>query len=289
MSEPTSARLIILGAKGGPRVSPHRTNPSAVLVTGDGVTVIDCGYGVSRAMVEAGVQQHAIRRIFLTHHHSDHNLEYGNLVNSAWTIGLTTPIHAFGPKGLEEMTRDYWRLNRIDVEVRMEDERKPDPRPLLIARDIDAGLVLDTPSMRVTAMRTPHPPFVENFAYRFETEAGVVVFSSDTVFNPAVAEFAAGADVLVHEAMYLPAVDRLAARVPSATRLKEHLLASHTTTDDVGRIAALARPRLLVLNHLVPGDDPTITDEMWLEGVRRHHDGPARVAFDGMVIDLPLD
>ena len=58
-------------------------------------------------------------------------------------------------------------------------------------------------------VRTPHPPITDNFAYKFETPDGVIVFSSDTAYNPKLAEFAKGADVLVHECLYLPAVDRL--------------------------------------------------------------------------------
>ncbi len=48
------------------------------------------------------------------------------------------------------------------------------------------------------------------------------------------------------------------------------LLASHTTTEDIGRIAAIAKPKLLVLSHLVPGDDETITDEQWTADVKKH-------------------
>src|SRR5665213_2417070 len=150
-----------------------------------------------------------------------------------------TPIHSFGPKGLEAMTKTYWELNKFDVETRIEDEGRPDPRPLLIAKDItDDGVVLQTPDIKVTAFRTPHPPITDNFAYKFETPDGVVVFSSDTAYNPKLAEFARGADVLIHEAMYLPAVDRLVIKTKNGATLKKHLLASHTSTEDVGRIAA---------------------------------------------------
>ena len=100
----------------------------------------------------------------------------------------------------------------------------------------------------------------------------------------AVVELARGADVLVHEVLYVPGVDALARRVPNATTLREHLLAAHTTTEDVGRVAAAAGVKTLVLSHFVPGDDPTITDEMWLEGVRRHFSGNVVVGKDLMVI-----
>ena len=87
------------------------------------------------------------------------------------------------------------------------------------------------------------------------------VFSGDTAYSEKLANFAKGADILVHESLYEPGVDRMVARVPFAATLKEHLLASHTKTEDIGRVAAIAKPKLLVLSHLVPGDDPTITDD----------------------------
>lgn len=95
---------------------------------------------------------------------------------------------------------------------------------------------------------------------------------------------ATGADVLVHEVMYLPGVEALVRRLPNATRLREHLLAAHTLPEDVGRIAAQARVKTLVLTHFVPGDDPSIADEQWAEGVRKHFGGRIIVGKDLMEI-----
>ena len=198
-------RIVFLGTKGGPRVGVGASNPANLVMVNDTPFVIDCGMGVSHQLVSAGVPMPSVKYIFISHHHSDHNLEYGNLFYNAWAAGLSTPIHSFGPKGIEAMTKTYWELNKFDVETRIEDEGRPDPRKLLIAKDInDDGVVLQTPDVKVTAFRTPHPPIMDNFAYKFETPDGIIVFSSDTAYNPKLAEFAKGADVLVHEAIYVP-------------------------------------------------------------------------------------
>ncbi len=84
--------------------------------------------------------------------------------------------------------------------------------------------------------------------------------------------------------LYVPGLDALLKRVNNATTLREHILASHTTTEDVGRVAAAAGVRKLVLHHFVPGDDPSITDDMWTEGVRRHFQGEIVVGRDLMVV-----
>jgi ribonuclease BN (tRNA processing enzyme) len=118
------------------------------------------------------------------------------------------------------------------------------------------------------------------FAYRFDTKDRSVVMSGDTAYSPELAEFAKGADVLIHEAMYLPGVEAIVRSSPNTTRLREHLLASHTSTEDVGRVAARAGVKTVVLSHLVPGGDPTITDEMWTAGVRKNFGGQVIVGRD---------
>jgi len=282
-------RVVFLGTKGGPRVGIGASNPANLVMVNDTPYVVDCGMGVSRQLVNAGVALASVKYIFITHHHSDHNLEYGNLVYNTWAAGLSSPICSFGPAGLEQMGRDFWQLNKFDVETRIEDEGRPDPRKLLIAKDITAdGAVLQTDDVKVTAFRTPHPPIVDNFAYKFETPGGVIVFSSDTNYNPKLAEFAKGAHVLVHECLYLPAVDELVLRTKNGATLKKHLLESHTSTEDVGRIAAAANVRVLVLSHFVPGDFPNLTDDDWTRGVKKNFSGRIIVAKDLMELELPV-
>lgn len=281
-------RIVFLGTKGGPRVENGPSNPANLVMVNDTPFVIDCGMGVSRQLVIAGVPIPSVKFIFISHHHSDHNLEYGNLVYNAWVAGLSTPIRSFGPKGIEAMTKTYWELNKFDVETRIEDEGRPDPRKLLIAKDItEDGVVLQTQDVKVTAFRTPHPPITDNFAYKFETPDGIIVFSSDTNYNPKLAEFAKGADVLAHEALYLPWVDRLVARVKNGATLKKHLLESHTTAEDVGRIADAANVKVLVMSHLVPGD-LDVTDEDWTNEAKKNFKGRIIVARDLKELALPV-
>jgi ribonuclease BN (tRNA processing enzyme) len=92
------------------------------------------------------------------------------------------------------------------------------------------------------------------------------------------------ADILVHEVMYIPALEALIKRVPNAARFREHLLASHSTPEDVGRVASQAGVKTVVLTHFVPGDDPSLTDEQWTEGVRRYFKGQIIVGKDLMEI-----
>lgn len=279
------AQLILLGTKGGPRVGGARSNPANVLLVDGEPYVVDCGQGVARQLVQAGIALPRVRNIFFTHLHSDHGLEYGGLLYSAWAAGLKSKVQVWGPPTLSAMTRSFMDYMKFDIDIRMADEGKPDLRKLVETHEFSRdGLVMQDDKVKVTALRNAHPPIHDSFALRFDTRDRSVVFSGDTTYFPALADFARGADVLVHEVIYVPGVDAMVKRVPNAATLKEHLLASHTTPEDVGRIAAAAGVKTLVLSHFVPGDDPTITDAMWTEGVRKHFNGRIIVGKDLMVI-----
>ncbi len=256
--EKKGTRLILLGTKGGPRVgATGRSNSSTLLLINDVPYVIDCGYGTSRQLLAAGVPFNRLRYIFITHHHSDHNLEYGTLFYNAWVTGLAARIDAYGPAGLEKMTQDFFSYMKLDIDVRIEDEGRRDPRKLIFPHDISKqGVVLQNDDVKVSAGLVRHPLVKRAYAYRFDAKDRSVVISGDTTYAPELAEFAKAADVLVHEVIYPPGIEALVRRLPDATRLREHLLASHTVPEDVGKIAAQAGVRMLVLYTLRPRGRP---------------------------------
>src|SRR5437867_1632074 len=107
--EKKQTRLILLGTKGGPSVGKSgRSNPSTLILINDIPYVVDCGYGVSRQLISAGISPNRVRYIFITHHHSDHNLEYGPLLYNAWVTAQPIHIDAYGPTGLKKLTRDFF-------------------------------------------------------------------------------------------------------------------------------------------------------------------------------------
>jgi ribonuclease BN (tRNA processing enzyme) len=122
------------------------------------------------------------------------------------------------------------------------------------------------------------------FAYRFDTPDRSIVFSGDTTPCEGLVKLAQGADVLVHEVIHKPSLAKLLARVPNADRLVEHIVASHTTHIDVGKVAKEAGVKTLVLTHFVPVDDPSLTDEMWMEGAKAHFEGKVIAGKDLMEI-----
>ena len=283
--ERKGTRLILLGTKGGPRVGGSRNNPSTLLLINGVPYVIDCGAGTSRQLIAAGVPLNRLRYLFFTHLHSDHMLEYGPAVYNSWATGLRTRVDAYGPPPLKSATQAFWEYVKFDVDTRIEDEGRPDPRPLLVVNEIDApGTVMQNEDVKVTSAAVVHPPIKHAYGFRFDSKDRSIVISGDTNYAPELVTLAKGADVLVHEALYLPRLDKLLGQIPNAATLRKHLVDSHTVPEDVGRVAARAQVKTVVLSHLVPGDDPDITDDMWSEGVRKHFKGPVIVGKDLMEI-----
>lgn len=275
-------RLVLLGTKGGPAIRPGGPMPTASLLDiGGRLCVVDCGLGVAKGLVEAGVSLKALDLIFITHLHSDHVLELGPLLHTAWTSGLASPVQVFGPVGIRAVWEGFVASLLYDIDLRIADEGRPDLRELVEIVEFAEG-DLPVAGLGVSALRVHHPPVVECYALRFEVPGWTVTFSSDTAYFRPLADFARGSDILVHEAMLERGLDRLVAKTGNGARLKAHIVASHTEAADAGRIAAEAGARVLVLHHLVPADDPAITEADWRDAVAPHFAGRLVIGRDGL-------
>jgi len=280
-------RIVLLGTKGGPALSKGSRNPSSSLLQmGGGTYVIDCGIGVSRALVEADVALNKINAIFITHLHSDHILELGPLIYTAWTSGLTNELTIFGPRGIEGYWAGFTQAMEFDHHIRTHDDKRQPLSELVKVVTYSEGTVVRHCDLSITSLRVDHPPVEHCYALRFDIGTASVVFSADTCYFPALAEFAKNTDVLVHEAMLGAGIDALVERIKGAPGLRAHLTASHTLVEDVGRIASQANAGQLVINHLVPGDNTEFTDADWQEAISDTWSGTFTVGRDGLIIPI---
>ena len=284
----TTDFVTLLGTKGGPAIRPGSSMPTSNLIClGGQHIVVDCGLGVTRGLVNQGLQLKDLSLIFISHLHSDHYVELGPLLHTAWTAGLSTPVEVFGPPGLDTYISGFLASMRADIDLRIVDEGRPDPHDLIRYRVLNAGVVVDRAGLTVTALRTDHPPLVDCFALSFRTAQRHVVFSGDTAPIDEMVEFARGADLLVHEAMLEKALPALVARVGNGSdRLMIHLRRSHSPAGDAADIATRAGVARLALSHLIPSDDADYGPADWHSAVEGRWDGPLFLGHDGLRIDV---
>jgi ribonuclease BN (tRNA processing enzyme) len=285
-------KLVMLGTGAGPNPTvPGRTRhmTSHAMVSNGAVYVLDCGLGVTNQFARTGIPFTAVRSIFISHHHPDHNIEYGPFVLLGWVQGLPSPVRAFGPPPLKQMTGDFLRAYKATIDFWVADLKvKP-----LVSPDVKEvsvpGAVMRDETVKVAAAIVQHPPVRPALAYRFDFQDRSIAFSGDTAPIETVVRLAKGADILVHEAMYVPALeayvrDRVAKGVPIRfDDYMAHMKADHSPVEEVGRIAQEAGVKALVLSHLTPGIDG-IQDETWRDLAAKQFKGEIIVARDLMVL-----
>ncbi|WP_307846675.1 MBL fold metallo-hydrolase [Rhodococcus sp. CX] len=248
---------------------------------GDDIHVIDCGNGVARQLVSAGLRLRDLKSVLVTHHHVDHNADLGALLHLAWTAGLVTPVDVYGPPPLTEMLELIRAVGRPDIEHR-ESLGRPKLSGLMRGHEIASpGVVVSTPDMTITAGTALHPP-MPSLAYRIDADGSSVVVSGDTAPSEQITELATGADVLVHEVYSPEHLGRLLSGTNAdVDELRRHFARAHTDAESAGRIAKEAGVRTLVLWHLIPYD---LTEDDWIRQAARHFDGEIIVAHDLMRI-----
>ena len=280
--------VALLGTKGGPAIRQGSPMPTSSLLSLSGHwAVVDCGLGVTKGLVDQGIALKDLSLIFITHLHSDHYLELGPLLHTAWTAGLKTPVRVWGPSGLARYWQGFLMAMEADIATRIADEGRPDLAGLVSFHTIAAGDPITEADWTVTAQASIHPPLTESWSLSFRAGGRHVVFSGDTAHNPALAGFAQGADLLIHEAMLAQGLAALQKRVGNGDeRLMKHWLRAHTLAEDVARTAQAAGVKALALHHLIPSDDPAFGPADWHRAVSPHWSGLLHIGHDGLRIYL---
>lgn len=279
-------RLVLLGTAGGPTPKRTRSAPAQALVLGDSIYVVDCGNGVARQLVLAGLDLKQLRHVFVTHHHSDHVADLVTLPLLSWAAGLESPLTIHGPAPIRKAVKAGLRAVAFDVETRMKDEGRTALGALVrVHQFATEGLIHEDPQVRVRAARVDHPPIRESYAYRFDTAEWSVVISGDTAPTENLVRLARGADVLVHEVL-LAGTAEVSAWLgkPPDHPLVQHVVRSHTSFRDVGRLARDAGVGKLVLSHFVPGDAQVDRDGVLAE-IRKEFAGEVIFGEDLLVIE----
>jgi ribonuclease BN (tRNA processing enzyme) len=289
LRDANGTKLVMLGTGAGPMVGMPRHQTSHVMVHNGAAYVLDFGLGVSNEFARTGLLFNQVKAGFLTHHHPDHNVEYGPFLLLGWIYGMSPAVHMYGPPPLDQMTKDYLRSQQATLQFWAEDLGGTPLKSVPVTEFSDSGFVMKDENVRVTAVRVEHPPVNPAFGYRFDFPDRSIAFSGDTVPLEAVANMAKGADILVHEAMNIDATKQLARAIardnPKANveQIMKHMMADHSPVEEVGRIASKAGVKTLILSHLTPVM-PVTPDEVWRSAAAKYFKGEILVGYDLMVV-----
>lgn len=295
--------LVLLGTQGGPNFRMTRKECSNAIVVDGRTYLVDCGYGALGRLGDAGLNFRQVGHVFLTHLHDDHTSDVVTLLSHQWTGGRIEPTLVIGPYGTARLVEAALGYFEANVAIRLADEdRSVLPTSIFSGRDIDATAapteVFADDRVTVSSVENTHFPEAAKeqvpyraVSYRFDTRDRSITISGDTAYSEHLVRLAEGSDVFVCETIE-PVTERAeferrvaaGAYADNPEGVWRHIIETHSSTEDTGRMAAEAGVGTLVLTHLLPGALMEVPDEVYLEGIRRHFDGEVIVGQDLMVI-----
>jgi ribonuclease Z len=289
--------VVFLGT-GSPLPSSERCGAGNVVVAGDRQVLVDCGWGAARRLTPSGVRPATIDTAVFTHMHTDHITDFPDFLFQRWTGGAIKPLRVYGPEGTRDMVDGFLLAMRRDIGFRLAHHGdKLHPAGITVdVTEVPATVtperVIDLDGLRIESFEVDHFPVVPAFGYRFGFGGQAVVLSGDTAFCTSLLDAAAGADMLVCEAMNAEMFQsRIAmARAAGMTReadLLDDVPSYHIDTHSIARLARDAGVGEVVLSHIIP---PISTEASqvaeFTSGMGDIYTGSIRVAHD--TLRLPV-
>jgi ribonuclease Z len=299
-------RIAICGSS-APLPSDRRAKACAVVFAGGKFYVVDSGPESTENLVLWGIPLSAIGGVLLTHFHSDHIGDLGELNLQTWAGGRPSPLTVYGGPGIEEIVGGFNQAYRLDQGYRTthhSDRVMPAATWPMIPHRVElegeptvaknrTAVVLDNGSLRITAIEVDHAPIAPAYAYRFDYKGRSVVITGDLKYHAPLAEAARGADVLVSEAIVPSMTQSLGKGASAAGRdrtaaIMHDIEDYHITPEQAARIANQAGVRLLAFYHLLPAPDGVLARRLFAQGISEARQGEWTIADDGTLYTLPL-
>lgn len=247
-------QVVMLGT-GTPIPTPDRSGPGVAIVVDDVPYLVDFGPGIVRRAAAAseeyggaikGLNVDNIGRAFLTHLHHDHSAGLPDLVFTTWTHGRAPAFELYGPEGVKKMASHVMQAWEEDNRYRLYGLEPATSEGWKInAHEVTEGVVFEDQRVKVEAFRVKHGSWPNAFGYRFTTADKVIVISGDAALDANIEKYATGADILIHEVMSAAGLSK---RTPFWQAYHNN---NHTSGVDLAKLANRAKPKLLVLYHLL--------------------------------------
>ena len=253
-SENYGTRLVLLGT-GTPNAEPDRSGPSLAIIVKNKSYIVDFGPGIVRQANKLYTQDNDaylslkpsnLEVAFLTHLHSDHTTGYPDLIFTPWVLERDTPLKVFGPTGIKSMTENILEAYGSDIRYRIDGSEPANETGWNVEVDeIDEGIVYKDDLVEVEAFKVNHGSWKNAFGYKFTTADKTIIISGDTAPSEKLIEMAKGSDILVHEVYSQSGFDR------RSDVWKNYHSKHHTSTNELAEIADIAKPKLLLLTHIL--------------------------------------
>lgn len=297
--DPDEVKLLFCGT-GSPSRNPYRASPCLALIAYGDLYLFDAGEGAIAKLQEYGAPVLRLRKIFLTHLHSDHMSGVAEVLHNTWLYGRKREVELVGPPGTEKLLAGIRMSYADDLEERMyvlgPDGVTPElafPSATDVTVNEDAIVtVYEDNQLRIEAFQVDHPHWSHAYGYRIKVANKTIVVSGDTMPSDGIRRYATNADYLIHEAFnsdFMRIVGEQLEQIDvpiSASRITR-IGEVHTDTISLAGIASEAQVKHLVLTHLIPPvPDMLPARRAFTSGMDEDYDGPITVAYDGMEIEI---
>jgi ribonuclease Z len=297
---------VVLCGTGSPIPNAERAGPCAAVIAGGKIWLVDAGGGGWRHLMLWHLPVEKLAGVLLTHFHSDHIEDLGEVNMQSWVAGRTSALPVYGGPGVDQVVNGFQTAYALDSGYRVRHHGAAvlppalgdmvphviESAPGVGLKEGETKLVLDTDGLQITAIGVNHFPVSPAYGYKFVYGGRSVVISGDTRESPGLAEAAKGADVLVHEAQANDAVAQIRTLMAAQgntrmVKLLGDIQTYHTSPEGAARVANQAGVKLLVLTHLTPGLPDFLAQPMFMNPVKAVRASGSLLGHDGLMVSLP--